>query len=107
MGAASTAGSVRMRDGPQVSRWVKTERHGYDLKNVPQPDCLLFVQPEYGGRVRIDAARLYRRGPDLVAEVAVQQRRASDQKAKLEAYRRNGVREYVVWRVFDRRMTRW
>ena len=25
-----------------------------DLDNMPQPDCLLFVQPEHGGRVKID-----------------------------------------------------
>ena len=24
-----------------------------DLDNMPQPDCLLFIQPEHGGRVRI------------------------------------------------------
>ncbi len=24
------------------------------LNNIPQPDCLLFIQPEHGGRVRID-----------------------------------------------------
>ncbi len=24
-----------------------------DLKNMPQPDCSLFIQPEHGGRARI------------------------------------------------------
>ena len=41
-----------------------------DLDNMPQPDCLLFVQPEHGGRVRIDEDGYIEGAPDLVAEVA-------------------------------------
>jgi Uma2 family endonuclease len=74
-----------------------------DLKNMPQPDCLLFVQPEHGGRVRIDADGYIEGAPDLVAEVAASTT-GYDLGTKLEAFRRNGVREYVVWRVFDRRI---
>jgi Uma2 family endonuclease len=74
-----------------------------DIENMPQPDCLLFVQPEYGGRVRIDSDGYIEGAPDLVAEVAASSA-GFDLGTKLEAYRRNGVREYVVWRVFDRRI---
>src|SRR5262249_11265415 len=41
-----------------------------DLDNVPQPDCLLFIQPEHGGRVRIGTKGYIEGAPDLVAEVA-------------------------------------
>ena len=39
--------------------------------------------------------------PELVAEIAASSA-AIDLHAKLAAYLRNGVREYIVWRVFDR-----
>jgi Uma2 family endonuclease len=39
--------------------------------------------------------------PELVVEVTAS-RASYDLHDKLEAYRRNGVREYLVWRVDDR-----
>jgi Uma2 family endonuclease len=39
--------------------------------------------------------------PELIAEVA-SSRASSDLHDKLEVFRRNGVREYLVWRVLDR-----
>jgi Uma2 family endonuclease len=74
-----------------------------DLHNVPQPDCLLFVQPEHGGRVRIGAKGYIEGAPDLVAEVASSSA-SYDLGEKLGAYRRNGAREYVVWRVLERQI---
>jgi Uma2 family endonuclease len=74
-----------------------------DLDNMPQPDGLLFVQPEHGGRVRIGDDGYIEGAPDLVAEVASSSV-SYDLRSKLEAYRRNGVREYVVWRVLDREL---
>jgi hypothetical protein len=66
-----------------------------DLDNEPQPDCLLFIQPEHGGRVKFDEKGYIEGGPDLVAEVAASSV-SYDLHNKLNAYRRNGVREYVV-----------
>jgi len=74
-----------------------------DLDNMPQPDCLLFIQPEHGGRVRIGDDGYIEGAPDLVAEVASSSV-SYDLGNKLNAYRRNGVREYVVWRVLDRQI---
>ncbi len=74
-----------------------------DLDNMPQPDCLLFVQPEHGGRVRIGEDGYIEGAPELVAEVASSSV-SYDLGSKLNAYRRNGVREYVVWRVLDRQI---
>ena len=74
-----------------------------DLHNVPQPDCLLFVQPEFGGRVRISEDGYIEGAPDLVAEVAASSV-SLDVGIKLESFRKNGVREYVVWRVMEQRI---
>jgi Uma2 family endonuclease len=72
-----------------------------DLNNMPQPDCLLFIQPEHGGKVRFGEGGFIEGAPDLVAEVAVTSA-SYDLGKKLDAYHRNGVREYIVWRVLDR-----
>jgi Uma2 family endonuclease len=74
-----------------------------DLDNVPQPDGLLFIQPEHGGRVKFDEDGYIEGAPDLVAEVAASSA-SYDLHNKLNAYRRNGVREYVVWRVYDQQI---
>ena len=74
-----------------------------DLDNAPQPDALLFIQPEHGGRVKINEDGYIEGGPDLVAEVAASSA-SYDLHDKLNSYRRNGVREYIVHRVLDRQV---
>jgi Uma2 family endonuclease len=71
-----------------------------DLDNAPQPDCYLRLLPEHGGQARLVEG--YVQGaPELIAEIAASSA-SYDLHDKLNAYRRNGVREYVVWRVWDR-----
>jgi Uma2 family endonuclease len=71
-----------------------------DLDNEPQPDVFLRILPEYGGQSR--TVEGYVEGaPELVAEVAASSV-SYDLHDKLNAYRRNGVQEYVVWRVWDK-----
>jgi Uma2 family endonuclease len=72
-----------------------------DLDNEPQPDVLLFIDPACGGQACIDADGYIEGAPELVAEVAASSA-SYDLHAKLRVYRRNGVREYIVWRVLDR-----
>jgi Putative restriction endonuclease len=72
-----------------------------DLDNMPQPDGLLIIRPERGGQVRISADGYIEGGPELVAEVAASSV-DHDLGVKQAAYRRNGVREYILWRVLDR-----
>jgi Uma2 family endonuclease len=74
-----------------------------DLGGIPQPDCVFFVQPEYGGQVRINEEGYIAGAPDLVAEVSASSV-SYDLHDKLEAYRRSGVREYVVVRVLDKQI---
>jgi Uma2 family endonuclease len=72
-----------------------------DELNAPQPDAYLIVLPTHGGQVRFDSDGYIVGAPELVAEVAASSA-AIDLNAKKTAYLRNGVREYIVWRVFDR-----
>jgi Uma2 family endonuclease len=71
-----------------------------DLDNEPQPDALLFIDPTRGGQVRISDDGIIEGAPELVAEVASSSV-SYDLHAKLHVYRRNGVCEYIVWRVLE------
>jgi Uma2 family endonuclease len=72
-----------------------------DLDNMPQPDAFLRITEQCGGQSRIDADDYVDGAPEFVAEVAATSA-SYDLHAKLNVYRRHGVREYLVWRVFDR-----
>lgn len=70
-----------------------------DLDNEPQPDAFLIIDPARGGRTKITDGYVTG-GPELAAEVAASSV-SIDRHAKMNAYRRNGVREYLLWRVED------
>ena len=89
--AASTPG-VRVADNPTVR---------LDLDNEPQPDAALFIDPAAGGHVRLSDDDYLEGAPELIAEIAGSSA-SYDLHDKLHAYRRNGVREYLVWRTLDR-----
>jgi hypothetical protein len=65
-----------------------------DPQCEPQPDTVLMIAEECGGQVRINADGFIEGAPELVAD-------AHDEgfEAKLNVYARNGVKEYLVWRV--------
>jgi Uma2 family endonuclease len=69
-----------------------------DLDNVVQPDALLRV--ETGGSSRVSPDDYIEGPPELIVEVAASSA-SYDLHDKLRVYRRNGVQEYVVWRVLD------
>jgi hypothetical protein len=73
-----------------------------DLENEPQPDCMLFIDPNCAGQIRISADD-YVVGPaELVVEVSGSTV-AFDRGPKLRTFRRHGVNEYLIWRVEDSR----
>src|SRR5437867_11206235 len=72
-----------------------------DLDNEPQPDALLLIDPARGGQALIDPDDYVQGAPELVAEIAASSA-SYDLHTKLNVYRRNGVREYLVWRTLDR-----
>ena len=74
-----------------------------DLDNEPQPDILLRIEPEAGGRSRLSDDDYLEGPPELIVEIAASSA-SIDLHDKLRAYRRNGVQEYVVWRTQEQRI---
>ncbi len=72
-----------------------------DMDNEPQPDVILRI--ERGGRSHIDADGYLEGAPELAIEVTAS-RASYDLHDKLRAYRRNGIQEYIVWRVLDQEL---
>jgi Uma2 family endonuclease len=72
-----------------------------DLENEPQPDAAMIIEPRCGGQTRLSSDGFLEGAPEFVAEVSATSV-SIDMNAKLRVYRRNGVREYFVWRVKDR-----
>jgi hypothetical protein len=70
-----------------------------DLDNMPQPDCLLMKLPEFGGQAEIVDGYI-EGAPEWIGEVS-SSTVSIDLHAKLNVYRRSGVREYFVWRTQD------
>jgi hypothetical protein len=71
-----------------------------DEDNEPQPDLLMLLPKHAGGGALVDGDGYVSGAPELVCEIAASSV-SLDLHAKLNAYRRNGVREYLVWRVDD------
>lgn len=94
--AASTS-QVQMADNATVR---------LDADNEPQPDVLLRIAPQAGGRSR-DTEDDYLEGPpELVIEVAGSSA-SVDLHKKKHAYQRSGVQEYLVWQVENGRIDWW
>ena len=77
-----------------------------DLDNEPQPDLLLLQLPEHGGQARFSEDDYVEGPPELVVEI-VASSRAYDLHQKKDAYRRNGVREYLAWITEEARVVWW
>ena len=69
-----------------------------DADNEPQPDALLRIVS--GGQSIISEDDYVEGAPELIVEIAASTGDL-DLNDKLNIYRRNGVQEYIVWRVED------
>ena len=78
--------------------------YGSTLITCPSRIACCSFSRNTAGEVRIDDDGYIEGAPDLVAEVAASSV-SLDLGNKLTAYRRNGVREYVVWRCSSDRLT--
>jgi Uma2 family endonuclease len=74
---------------------------GLDERNDAQPDGYLFLPAQLGSKLTVTAEGYLEGPPELVVEVSASTT-SLDLNLKFESYRRNGVREYVVWRVLDK-----
>ncbi len=73
-----------------------------DDPNEPQPDGILII--EKGGQAIIGPDDYLEGAPELAIEVSASTA-SRDLREKLAAYRRNGVREYIVWSIYERQLT--
>lgn len=69
-----------------------------DLYNEPQPDALLRL--ETGGQSSISEDDYVEGAPELIVEIAASSA-SLDLNQKRNVYRRNQVREYLVWRTYE------
>ena len=74
-----------------------------DLDNEPQPDAVLMIEESAGGQARLSDDDYVEGAPELVAEIAASSA-TIDLHDKKRAYRRNGVREYIVWQVCEQKL---
>ena len=71
--------------------------------NDPQPDIILILDPALGGQTRITDDDYIEGAPELIAEISASTV-SIDLGAKKNVYERNGVQEYLVWRVLDQEL---
>lgn len=76
-----------------------------DWDNEVQPDALLRLEESVGGNSRISEDDYVEGAPELIVEIAGSSV-SYDVHDKMQVYRRNGVREYLVWLVQDKAL-RW
>ena len=77
-----------------------------DLDNQPQPDVVLRILPEAGGQTTDSEDGYIEGAPELAAEVASSSA-SYDLHQKKHSYRRNGVREYLVWVTEEQQLHWW
>jgi Uma2 family endonuclease len=92
--AAATPG-VEFADNPTVR---------LDPDNQPQPDAVLRIDRSRGGQSSISDDDYLEGAPELVIEIAASSA-AYDLYEKKRVYRRNGVQEYIIWQVYDRKIS--
>lgn len=72
-----------------------------DLDNQPQPDALLRINK--GGQSRVSRDDYIEGPPELIVEIAASSA-SYDLYDKRQVYRRHGVKEYIVWQVYEQKI---
>lgn len=71
-----------------------------DYNGEPQPDAMLWISEDYGGNAYITDTDYLEGSPELIVEIS-SSTASYDLHDKKDAYERNGIKEYIVWRVLD------
>jgi Uma2 family endonuclease len=74
-----------------------------DRDNEPQPDGVLLITPTSQGQSRLSDDDYIEGAPELVIEIAASSV-AIDLHDKKKVYGRNGVKEYIVWQIFENKL---
>jgi len=77
-----------------------------DLDNEPQPDGVLMLEERVGGQAHLIEEDYIEGAPELVVEIAASSA-AKDLHIKKQAYRRNGIQEYIVWQSLENQLHWW
>lgn len=91
---AATPGILRGSDNTTIR---------LDIKNEVQPDVLLRLEPEHGGRSRLADDGYLEGPPELIVEIAASSA-SYDLHVKRRLYARSGVQEYLVVQMYERRI---
>lgn len=75
-----------------------------DFENEPQPDVLLRLDPALGGQSRVTQEDYLEGAPELIVEVAASSA-SYDLHDKRRVYARNGVLEYMVLQVYEKKVS--
>ncbi len=70
-------------------------------RNYPQPDIVLIIDPDRGGQARLTKEDYLEGPPELAIEISASSV-SIDLGIKKKIYCQSGIKEYIVWRVFDR-----
>ncbi|MEM8639780.1 MAG: Uma2 family endonuclease [Cyanobacteria bacterium P01_G01_bin.54] len=90
---------------PQVNAGIEPTVQ-LDLDNEVQPDLVLRIESTVGGQTQLTPEGYLEGAPELVVEIAASSA-AIDRGRKQQVYRRSGVKEYLVWQVFEQRLDWW
>ncbi|MEH2251481.1 Uma2 family endonuclease [Nostoc sp.] len=74
-----------------------------DRDNEPQPDGVLLITPVAKRQSRFSDDDYIEGAPELVIEIAASSV-AIDLHDKKKVYGRNGVKEYIVWQIFENKL---
>lgn len=74
-----------------------------DRDNEPQPDGVLLITPTAKGQSRLSEDDYIEGAPELVIEIAASSV-AIDLHDKKKAYCRNGIKEYIIWQIFENKL---
>lgn len=74
-----------------------------DFENEVQPDVLLRLESEVGGRSRVTEDDYLEGAPELIVEIAASSA-AYDLHDKRRVYARSGVQEYLAVQMYERRL---
>lgn len=72
-----------------------------EAEGEPQPDAVLWIKENYGGKTYITDTDYLEGSPELIVEIS-SSTASYDLHDKKDAYERNGIKEYIVWRVLDK-----
>jgi Uma2 family endonuclease len=75
----------------------------FDFENEAQPDGLLRLEPECGGRSHLTENHYIEGPPELVIEVAASSA-AYDLHTKRRMYQRQGIQEYIAVQIYEQRI---